>query len=101
MYILSDIYVISVVEMLKCLNDHIYGVMLSIPSSSMVDSGFESRSVLTKYCKTGISCIFAMHAALRSKIKDVLVGIRIMCYSGATCLPMVCCFNELGMSKYK
>jgi hypothetical protein len=49
MYILSDIYVISVVEMLKCLNDHIYGVMLSMPSSSMVDSGFESRSVLAKY----------------------------------------------------
>jgi hypothetical protein len=58
MYILSDIYVISVVEMLKCLNDHIYGVMLSMPSSSMVDSGFESRSVLTKYCKTGIRCFF-------------------------------------------
>jgi hypothetical protein len=101
MYMLSDIYVISVVEMLKCLNDHIYGVMLCMPSSSMVDSGFESRSGLTKYCKTGIRCFFAMHAALRSKIKDVLVGIRIMCHSGATCLPMVCCFNELGMSKYK
>ena len=101
MYMLSDIYVISVVEMLKCLNDHIYGVMLCMPSSSMVDSGFESRSGLIKYCKTGIRCFFAMHAALRSKIKDVLVGIRIMCHSGATCLPMVCCFNELGMSKYK
>jgi hypothetical protein len=32
MYMLSDIYVISVVEMLKCLNDHIYGVMVSVLS---------------------------------------------------------------------
>jgi DNA-binding cell septation regulator SpoVG len=82
MYILSDIYVISVVDMLKCLNDHAYGVFLSMPSSSMVDSEFE-------------------HAALRNKIKDVLLRIRIICNSGATSLPMVCCFNELGISKYK
>jgi len=94
MYILSDISVISVVDMLKCLNDHIYGVMFSMPSSSMVDSGLESRSGLTKYCKIGIRCFFAIHAALRSKIKDVLLGIRIMCHSGGTCLP-ICCFNEL------
>jgi hypothetical protein len=34
MYILSDIYVISVVEMLKCLNDHIYNYLyFDIPSS--------------------------------------------------------------------
>jgi hypothetical protein len=44
MYILSDIYVISVVDMLKCLNDHTYGVMISMPSAGMVDSGFESWS---------------------------------------------------------
>ena len=85
--------------MLKCLNDNIYGVMFSMPSSSMVDSGFKPRSGLTKYCKIGIRCFFAMHAALMSNIKDFLLGIRIMCHSGATCLPMVCCFNELGISK--
>ena len=73
MYILSDIYVISVVDMLKCLNDHIYSVMLSMPSSSMVDSGFESRSGLTKYCNIGIRCFFAMHGALRSKSKELLL----------------------------
>ena len=101
MYILSDIYVISVVDMLKCLNDHTYGVMISMPSSGMVDSGFESWSGLTKYCKNGIRCFFAMHAALRSKNKDVLLGIRIMFQNRATCLPIVCCFNELGISKYK
>jgi hypothetical protein len=48
----------------------------------MVDSGFE-------------------HAALRNKINDVLLRIRIICNSGAISLPMVCCFNELGISKYK
>ena len=73
MYILSDIYVISVVDMLKFLNDHIYSVMLTMSSSSMVDSGFESRSCLTKYCKIGIRCFFAMHGALRSKSKELLL----------------------------
>jgi hypothetical protein len=92
MYILSDIYVISVVDMLKCLDDHTYGVMLSMPSSGMVDSGFESWSGLTKYSKIGIRCFFAMHAALRSKNKDVLLGIRIMFHNRATCLPIFCCF---------
>ena len=73
MYILSDIYVIFVVDMLKCLNDHIYSVMLSMASSSMVDSGIESRSGLTKYCKIGIRCFFAMHDALWSKSKECLL----------------------------
>ena len=73
MYILSDISVISVVDMLKCLNDHIYRVMFSMASSSMVDSGFESRSGLTKYCIIGIRCFFAMHDALRSKSKEFLL----------------------------
>ena len=87
--------------MLKCLNDHTYGVMLSMPSSVMVDSGFESWSGLTKYSKIGIRCFFAMHAALGGKNKDVLLGIRIMFHKRVTCLPIFCCFSELGILKYK
>jgi hypothetical protein len=38
----------------------------------------------TKDYATGIFCFSAKHAALRRKSKDWLVGIRMMCPSGAT-----------------
>jgi hypothetical protein len=37
----------------------------------------------------------AKHAAIRSMSKDWLI-IRIMCRSGATCLPADPCFGELA-----
>jgi hypothetical protein len=49
----------------------------------------------TKDLNIGICCFSTKHAALRRKSKDWL-GIRIMCLSGATCLPADCCFSELA-----
>jgi hypothetical protein len=42
----------------------------------------------------------AKHAALRRKSNAGWLGIRIMCPSGATCLPADCCFSELALLKY-
>ena len=39
------------------------------------------------------------HAALKCKRKDWLIGIRILCPSGATCLSINCCFNKLALLK--
>jgi hypothetical protein len=48
--------------------------------------------------KIGIRCLSARYAALRRKSKDWLARIiRMMCQSGATCLPADCCFSELAL----
>jgi hypothetical protein len=46
--------------------------MVSVLSSSVVDSGFEPRSGQIKDYKICICCISAKHAALRRKNKDCL-----------------------------
>jgi hypothetical protein len=70
--------------------------MVSVLALSMVDRGFEHRSVQTKYFKIGICYFSAKHTALRERAKTGWLGIRIMCPSGATCLHAVCCFSELA-----
>ena len=50
--------------------NHIGGVMVSIPASSVVDRGFEPRSGQTKDYAIGICCFSVKHAALRRKSKD-------------------------------
>jgi len=62
--------------------NHICGVIVSVLASSAVDFGFEPRLGRTKDSKIGICCFSAKHAALMTG----LLGIRIMCPSGATCL---------------
>ena len=47
--------------------------MVSMLASSVVDRGFEPRSGQTKDYKFGICCFSAKHAALRRKIKEVLL----------------------------
>ena len=76
--------------------NRIGGVMVSVLVSSAVDRGFESRSGQTKDYKIGICCFSAKHAALRRKSRDWL-EIIIMCPSGATCLPVDCCFSTLAL----
>ena len=41
----------------------------------------------------GICCFPAKHAVVRSKSKD-----RLVCSSGATCLPVDCCISRLVCS---
>ena len=74
--------------------NRISGVMVSVLASRVVDRGFEPRLGQTKDYKIGICCFSAKHAALRRKSKEQgWLGIRIMCPSGATCLPADCCFQ--------
>ena len=63
--------------------------MVSVLASSTVDRGFEPRSGHTKDYQIRMCCFSAMHA------KTGWLGIRIMCPSGATCLPVDCCFSKL------
>jgi hypothetical protein len=46
--------------------------MVSVPASSAVDRGFESRSGQSNDYTIGICCFSAKHAALRRKSKDWL-----------------------------
>ena len=84
-----------------CLNRHslnfnrIGGVMVSVLASSVVDRGFEPWLGQTKDYKIGFCCFSAKHAAER--VKAGWLGIKIMCPSGATCLPADCCFSELAL----
>ena len=63
---------------------------------SSVDRAFEPRSGQTKDYTIGISCFFAMHAALRRKSKYWL-EIMIMCPNGATCLSGQTKDNQIGI----
>jgi hypothetical protein len=56
--------------------------MVNVLISSAVDREFEPRSGQTKDYENGI-----------------WLGIRIMCPSGATCLPADCCISELALLK--
>jgi hypothetical protein len=77
--------------------NRIGGIMVSMLALSAVNRGFEPRSGQTKDYKIGICFFSAKHAAFRRKSKDGWLGIRIMCPSGATCLPVDCCFSELAL----
>ena len=71
--------------------------MVSVLASTAVDRGFKPWLGQTTNYKIGICCFSAKHIALRRKTS--LLGIRIMCPSGATCLPADCCFSELALLK--
>jgi hypothetical protein len=69
--------------------------MVSVLALSVVDRGFEPWLGQTKDYKIGICCFSAKH--LGERAKTGWLGIRIMCPSGATCLPKDCCFSELAL----
>ena len=73
--------------------------MVSVLASSAVDRGFEPWLGQTKDYQIGIYHFSAKRAALRVTAKIGWLGIRIMCPSGATCLPTDCCFSELSLCK--
>jgi hypothetical protein len=59
------------------------------------EGGFDPRAGQTKDYKICICCFSAKYVAFRRKAG--WLGIRIMCPSGATCLPVDCCFSELTL----
>ena len=74
--------------------------MVSVLASSVVDRGFEPWSGQTKDCNIGIWCFSAKYKTLRRKTRVLTdwLGIRILCPSGATCLPADCCCSELALN---
>ena len=72
-------------------------IMVSVLASCVVDRGFEPQSGQTKDYKIGIvaSPLSMQHYGERAKTG--WFRIRIMCQSGATCLPADCCFSELSL----
>jgi len=53
------------------------------------------RSSQIKDHKIGICCFPDKHSGVRAKTG--LLGIRMMCPSGTTCLSADCCFSELAL----
>jgi hypothetical protein len=51
-----------------------------------------------KLCKISICCFSESQPAIRCK--SGWIGISILCPSGATCLPINCCFNKLALLKF-
>ena len=71
--------------------------MVSARGLSVVDRGFEPQYDQTKAYTIGFWCFSSTHAVLRRKSKDRGLEIKIMCPSGATCLPVDCCFIKLEL----
>ena len=68
-----------------------------VADSSMVDRVSEPLSGQTKYYKIGNYCFSAKHVEVRTKTCWLEFGI--MCPSGAICILVDCCFNELTLCK--
>ena len=66
-------------------------------ASSTEDRGLESLSYQTKNYKTGICCFSTKHAAIRRKGRDLLVGIRIICSNGETCILTDYYYSEIEL----
>jgi hypothetical protein len=71
--------------------------MVSVLASSVVDRGFESGRVKPKTLKLVFVASPLSTQHLGERAKTGWLGIRIMCPSGATCLPADCCFSELAL----
>ena len=71
------------------------GIMVCVLTSSAVDDEFELSSGQTKDYKIVASPLSTQHLGEREMTG--WLGIRIMCPSGATCLPADCCFSELAL----
>ena len=71
--------------------------MDNVFASRAVECGLGPRSSQTKDYEIGIYCFSGKHATLRRNNKIVLLGIRIMCPSGTTCLSVDCCFSEQAL----
>ena len=81
-------------------HNRIGGVMVSVLTYSVVYPGFEPRSGQTKdYIQLVFvaSPLSTQHEGERAK--TCWLGIRIVCPSGATCLPADYCCSELAQKK--
>ena len=79
----------------KAIKTYIFKALRNNVMVSVYSPPVRSRSGKTKDYKIGISAtlISTQHYGVRPNTD--WLGIRIMCPSGATCLPKDCCFGEL------
>ena len=68
--------------------------MVGVLTLSVLERGFQSQSGQIKNYKIGICWLSTKNADNGIRAKTSLLGIGIMCLSGATCLPADCCFSE-------
>ena len=73
----------------------LWGLIVSVSTSSVVDRGIKPLWGQTKDNKTAASPPNTSYEGVRAK--SGWLGIRIMCPSGATCLPVDYCFSELAL----
>jgi hypothetical protein len=77
--------------------NRIGGIIVSMLSSIMVCHGFKFWSDQTKVFKIVASTCLLIMLHLGVRANNSWLRIRIMCPSGATCLPTDCCFRELTL----
>ena len=71
--------------------------MVSMLASSVVYGGFKPLSGQTKSVKLVLDASLLSTNINGERTKTGWLGIRILCPSGATCLPENCCFSELAL----
>jgi hypothetical protein len=79
------------------ISNRIDGVMVSLLTVRALYHVFEPRSGQPNNYIIVVCCFSAKHTALRRKKKDRLVGIRLICLSGETCLFEDCFFSDLAL----
>ena len=77
-------------EYIKHIIYHISGVTVTVLALSAVDRGYDPQLDLIKDYEIGICCFFSENQHLGVRAKTGWLEIRIMCQSGATCLPVDC-----------
>ena len=75
--------------------------MVGVHVLSVIHLEFEPQSDQTNNYKIVICCFSAKNAALGERTKSGWLGIRIMCPSGATCLPADCSVSYHGKNQIK
>jgi hypothetical protein len=95
--VLNCIQYILLYSIISFIINHFSGVMVSVLASSAVDRGCEPGRVKQKTIKLVFvaSPLSTQHEGERAKTD--WLGVRIMCPSRATCLPVDCCFSELAL----
>ena len=73
-------------------------VFICALSASGVGHGFESRSGKTKTIKLVFAVSQLITQYYGARAETGLLGIRIMCLSGATCISTDYCLSELALS---
>ena len=87
---INALYITYIYLALITIMKHVGGNMIIVIASSALDRGFDKQSRQTNDYHIGMCCLSAKHTSFRSRSKDCLLRIKIMCLIGATYLPLSC-----------